>query len=82
MGNSANRDFSLAIVAMNQKQRDHIYEMIDRETAANPAVARYRKRWQDTLYPFIVRNLETVQGDERDVIFISTVYGRERAADR
>lgn len=79
MEDPANRDLSLAIVAMNQRQRDHINEAIDRETTANPAVARYRRRWRNTLYPFIVRNLETVQGDERDVIFISTVYGRERA---
>ena len=79
MEDSANRDLSLAIVAMNQRQRDHINEMMDRETAGNPAVARYRRRWRNTLYSFIVRNLETVQGDERDVIFISTVYGRETA---
>ena len=77
MEDSANRDLSLAIVAMNQRQRDHINEMMDRETAGNPAVVRYRRRWRNTLYPFIVRNLETVQGDERDVIFISTVYGRD-----
>ena len=77
MEDSANRDLSLAVVAMNQRQRDHINEMMDRETAGNRAVARYRRRWRNTLYPFIVRNLETVQGDERDVIFISTVYGRE-----
>ena len=79
MEDPANRDLSLAIVAMNQRQRDHINEMIDRETATRPALARYRRRWRNTLYPFIVRNLETVQGDERDVIFISTVYGREKA---
>ena len=77
MEDSANRDLSLAVVAMNQRQRDHINEMMDREAAGNPAVARYRGRWRNSLYPFIVRNLETVQGDERDVIFISTVYGRE-----
>ena len=51
--------------------------MLDRETARTPAVARYRSRWRNTLHPFIVRNLETIQGDERDIIFISTVYGRE-----
>ena len=77
MQDPANRDLSLAIVAMNQRQRDLINEMMDREAASNPAVSRYRRRWRNTLYPFIVRNLETVQGDERDVIFISTVYGRE-----
>ena len=79
MEDSENRDLSLAVVAMNQRQRDHINEMMDHETAGNPSVARYRRRWRNTLYPFIVRNLETVQGDERDVIFISTVYGRETA---
>ena len=77
MQDPANRDLSLAIVAMNQRQRDLINEMMDREAASRPAVSRYRRRWRNTLYPFIVRNLETVQGDERDVIFISTVYGRE-----
>lgn len=82
MEDSANKDLSLAIVAMNQRQRDHINEMMDREAARNPAVERFRSRWRNTLYPFIVRNLETVQGDERDVIFISTVYGRETAGGR
>src|ERR1043165_1960500 len=41
---------------------------------ASPA-ERYRARWQGTLEPFFVKNLENVQGDERDIIFISTVYG-------
>ena len=77
MRNRENRDLSLAIVAMNQRQRDHIRERLDHEMARDRPVARYRHRWRNTLYPFIVRNLETVQGDERDVIFISTVYGRE-----
>ena len=78
MRDPENRDLSLAIVAMNQRQRDHIRERLDHEMARDRLVARYRRRWRNTLYPFIVRNLETVQGDERDVIFISTVYGRER----
>ena len=79
MADPANRDLSMAIVAMNQRQRDRINEMMDRESASNRAVEQYRRRWRNTLYPFIVRNLETVQGDERDVIFVSTVYGRESA---
>lgn len=79
MADPANRDLSMAIVAMNQRQRDHINEMMDRESASSRAVEQYRRRWRNTLYPFIVRNLETVQGDERDVIFVSTVYGRETA---
>lgn len=77
MENPENREHSLAIVAINQPQRDLIDEFMDRETVRRPAVRQYRHQWRDTLYPFIVRNLETVQGDERDVVFISTVYGRE-----
>ena len=36
---------------------------------------KYREKWESTLEYFFVKNLENVQGDERDVIFISTVYG-------
>ena len=39
------------------------------------SAAKYREKWDGTLEPFFVKNLENVQGDERDVIFISTVYG-------
>ena len=32
-------------------------------------------QWEETLYPGFIKNLENVQGDERDRIIISTVYG-------
>ena len=41
----------------------------------------YVERWEPTLFPFFVKNLESVQGDERDVIFISTVYGPEQVGE-
>ena len=66
---------SLAIVAMNQPQRDLLDEMLDKAANENESFSRYLRRWEDTLEPFAVKNLESVQGDERDVIFISTVYG-------
>ena len=44
----------------------------------HPEVADYIAKWEETLSSFFIKNLENVQGDERDVIFISTVYGRER----
>ena len=77
MCEAANRDLSLAIVAVNRSQRDLIAEMLDRESEKNPAVRRYRQRWESTLFPLMVSHLEAVQGDERDVVFISTVYGPE-----
>jgi very-short-patch-repair endonuclease len=40
--------------------------------------AEYVQHWEGRLESFFVKNLETVQGDERDVIMISTVYGPDR----
>ena len=77
MSNPKNKELSLAIVTMNQKQRDYIDDELYTKSEQNSKVKQYLKRWQGTLYPFIVRNLETIQGDERDVIFISILYGRE-----
>jgi superfamily I DNA and/or RNA helicase/very-short-patch-repair endonuclease len=75
-------DRSLGIVAMNQPQRELINGMMDEDIfAVDPEAAAYRTRWEDTLEPFFVKNLENVQGDERDVIFISTVYGKDSAGN-
>jgi len=82
MSNPDNKEFSLAIVTMNQKQRDYIDDKLYEKSEQIPAVKRYLTKWQGTLHPFIVRNLETIQGDERDVVFISTVYGREAEGQR
>jgi len=73
----ANIDQSCGIVAMNYEQREFLNEEIERRIASDPQAADYVAHWEDTLYPFFVKNLESVQGDERDVIFISTVYGPE-----
>lgn len=70
-----NWDLSLSVVTMNQPQRDHIDEMLYRELDRHQPLERYVRKWESTLYPFVVKNLENVQGDERDVIFISFVYG-------
>lgn len=68
-------DRSLGIATMNVIQRDLIALEMDRLAAALPEVEAYRERWGETLERFFVKNLENVQGDERDVIFISTVFG-------
>ncbi|MDR3505122.1 MAG: DUF4011 domain-containing protein [Acidocella sp.] len=70
-----NPDKSLGIVALNQPQRDLILAEMDRLFVRNTVAEYYRARWAPGLEPFFVKNLENVQGDERDVIFISTVYG-------
>ena len=74
-------DRSLGAVALNKKQADYIREMFDNDIAlVHGHVRKYLDRWEeqnDGLESFFVKNLENVQGDERDVIFISTVYGPE-----
>ncbi len=76
-----NPNRSLGIVTMNQKQRDLIIEALDQAIDASDAAAAYIRTWEERnggLEPLFVKNLENVQGDERDVIFIGTVYGPER----
>ena len=70
-----NLERSLAVVTMNQPQRDFLDDFLDKAASEHSSLARYIRRWENTLEPFTVKNLESVQGDERDVIFISTVYG-------
>ncbi|MBF0181520.1 MAG: DUF3320 domain-containing protein [Magnetococcales bacterium] len=76
-----NPDKSLGVVALNQPQRDLILAEMDRLFVRNTVAENYRARWAKTLEPFFVKNLENVQGDERDVIFISTVYGPDEAGN-
>lgn len=71
-------DRSLGIATMNQVQKDLIELEMDRVFIEYPHAARYKDLWQPTLEGFFVKNLESVQGDERDAIFISTVYGPDK----
>jgi len=66
---------SLGIVAVNSDQRDLIFEEIRRLEAGDELVERYREKVADKGEPVFVKNLENVQGDERDFIFISITYG-------
>jgi very-short-patch-repair endonuclease/DNA polymerase III delta prime subunit len=71
-------DRTLGIATMNKIQKDLIEMEMDRAFIENQHAHRYRAKWQSSLEPFFVKNLENVQGDERDAIFISTVYGPDK----
>lgn len=76
---------SLGVVTLNQKQRDLIMEEFEYAISSNRAVQKYIDAWRernDGLEEFFIKNLENVQGDERDVIFIGTVYGAEEPGAR
>lgn len=70
-----NPDLSIGLVTTNTQQRELVLEALEKLAHENRSVADYRARWQETLEPLFVKNLENVQGDERDVILISTVFG-------
>jgi len=69
---------SLGIVAMNKPQQELIQKMMDELFATDVEAESYRVRWEHSLDSVFVKNLENVQGEKRDVIFISTVYGKRR----
>lgn len=76
-----NPDRSLGIVTLNQKQRDLLLEEMETALSRDTLASRYVEDWthrNDGLESFFIKNLENVQGDERDVIFIGTVYGPEK----
>jgi len=72
---------SLGIVAMNKSQQELIQKMMDELFATNVEAEAYRLHWENSLEAVFVKNLENVQGDERDVIFISTVYGKDASGN-
>jgi very-short-patch-repair endonuclease len=55
-------------------QRDAIEMELERLRRASPSTEAFFD--EDRPEPFFVKNLENVQGDERDVIFVSVGYGR------
>jgi Protein of unknown function (DUF4011)/REase_MTES_1575/AAA domain/Transcription elongation factor, GreA/GreB, C-term len=71
-----NPEESLGVVTLNLTQRDLIEEEIDNRLKRCEGVMNYLTKWEEESYPFFIKNLENVQGDERDVIFISTTFGR------
>ena len=65
---------SLGVVAFNIRQQDAILKLLDKRRANDPSLEDYFKK--DVEEPFFVKNLETVQGDERDTIIFSVTYAK------
>lgn len=73
---------SLGIVVMNQKQQELIEERLEEVLKNNELARQVRDRWDERKGEEVfVKNLETVQGDERDVIFISVNIGKDKDGD-
>ena len=52
----------------------HLINLIDKRTRKNPSFSRKMKALKKR--GFFVKNLENIQGEERDLILISSTYGR------
>ena len=59
-----------------------IEELLDKKLKTFDEGADFMGRWEAEGWPFFVKNLENVQGDERDVIFISTTFGKAPGTDK
>jgi hypothetical protein len=65
---------SLGVVAFSTAQAQAIQAALETERKTSPATESFFTGRADE--PFFIKNLENVQGDERDVILISIGYGR------
>jgi very-short-patch-repair endonuclease len=66
---------TLGVVAMSAEQRLHIERAIETLAKDDPAFQEWLDRDARRHESLFIKNLENVQGDERDVIFISMTYG-------
>lgn len=67
---------SVGIVAFSIRQKECIENLLMKVRKENVAFDIYMSTAEKAEEPFFVKNLENVQGDERDSIFVSIGYGR------
>ena len=65
---------SLGIITMNAEQMRLVEDLLDKGRRSYPAIEAHFDP-ETRLEPVVVRNLETVQGDERDVILLGVNFG-------
>ena len=66
---------SLGVVAFSVAQQNLIEHLLNRRRILAPEAEHFFS--SEAKEPFFIKNLETVQGDERDTIIFSVAYGRD-----
>jgi very-short-patch-repair endonuclease len=61
------------VVTFNTEQQGLIEDLLDQERRKDPSLEPYFSEVE--LEPVFVKNLESVQGDERDIMYFSITYG-------
>lgn len=72
------RTLSIGVVTFNSEQQSLIENLLDEARSTHPEI-EWAFSNDTTLEPVFVKNLETVQGDERDVILFSVTYGPDQS---
>lgn len=70
-------DKSLGVVAFSISQQSIIEDLINEKRQNQKKYEKFFDLSQEE--PFFVKNLETVQGDERDVIIFSVAYAKDKS---
>jgi very-short-patch-repair endonuclease len=65
--------FTIGVVTFNTEQQRLIEDLLDDERRKDPSIEPYFA--EDTSESVFVKNIESVQGDERDIIYFSITYG-------
>ena len=65
---------TIGVVTLNTEQQRTIEDLLDDARRKNPKIETFFQS-TDTYDGVFVKNLETVQGDERDIIILSLSYG-------
>ncbi len=68
---------TIGVVTFNSEQQRLIEDLLDAERRIDPALESYFSEM--LLEPVFVKNLESVQGDERDIMYFSITYGPNTA---
>ncbi len=68
---------TIGVITFNIQQQELILDLLDAERRANP---RFEWFFEDEREePLIVKNLENIQGDERDIMLFSLTFGADKA---
>ena len=68
---------SIGVIVFNVKQANALDAAIDGDTDLRAARKKATGDEEESSAPFFVRSVESVQGDERDIIILGTTYSRE-----
>ena len=66
--------YSVGVVTFNIQQQSLIEDLLDEAASKDPVLEKWAFGSEE---PVFVKNLENVQGDERDVILFSVGYGKD-----